>query len=1415
MNLFHINHDNTIEPDKIFLCNRQLQRLSEIYPVEGLKLDMHMNSNWEVSFTIHRNNNGIEMPNWDKIDDLAIIEVENKGLFEIAVPKTSDTSVYKAVNGISLGEAETGQTKITLQINTKDDTAREEYTATILYHPEATYDKPDGSLLHRIFQSMPHYQIGYIDESVASQQRTFSCDNTTVYDFLQQIAEELECIFVFDRFERKVNCYQLEGYGKDSGVFIDDTRQLAETITVTGDKDSVKNYFKIEGGDDVITNRLGSRMIGGNYLWKPSDYQLSQMSEELREALSARNQLISSNQKHYNDLWEQWSRAYDQKGYYQSGMMPGHDTDDTTAESVCNEIFGRNGKIAYGCIRYDTQNPDDVARSLTNYAKIIAPDSYTVELQYISGEYTNDIITSISFKVHVYLTGQFKEDGKTLLDEYTSDKITLPVKNGTETNKYVKEKGNVFTTDYYLYLKQALDMAVEKSESSESEIIFEPKVKADYDSTADPSHLPYNHYTKYCIDRLDSFYDAYEACSQVIAKLNADIPDSTQSKLLQYITINGSQENIYEALLGKYNQYMKRISKRKQYLQTQVDVLNTTCESLQKQIDAIREQCDMRKFLERYSSNGEKLWKELCSFRREDTYKNENYIGQDVGEVELMENIDKLLERAEEEIDKAREMHYSISTTISNLLLMPEFEPFWDKFDLGSYIRIRFDNDIYKLRLISISCDYSDISHLGVEFSDVIKERSDINDFSQILQQAGSMATSFNFVSRQAENGEKAKSTISMLLEEGLNVANTTIKDAKNQTFEMNEYGITGREWDDYRNEFKPEQIRVINNLLCFTDDAWEHTRTALGKVWWNGQWSYGLLAEVLVGKLIAGKQLTIENSDGSVKITGDGIDITKGTITWNNINSPEIKNINNLSTKLSQIDTDIQDAISGAAADATNKANAAESNAIKEAGNLDEKLQAATKEYTSSSIKKLDDKVKGYLGMSGGTVIGEKYVISPYIGGGYLSISDINGTDKQVIIDPSNLTGNNCVFQVHDKKGNVTIGADAEGNAMFKGTIYATSGEFTGEIMASSISGSTIEGSTIICGNNFEVNETGEVIAKAINIEGGTVSLNTSNSPQNLITLRNLEAHVKDISGNPINIKFFAEGAPSAKNTYGAEIGDYFLNLSSNIVYQLKGRTGTIPNWQRVSTQPISTTWYEASTNTQNGFSITQYTSKNNSVNIGGGISVHYDGITMDKYFTGPTGYETDSVSMRVDLVDAYAGSNPYYDIGFVFDHAIEIPKIKFSSNSENSWDTFAEIDADINGINANAPIKTIAHNVNSAGHVNKNPHISLSNREDQVAMRLQLITGIYEQIIGTAVFTLNTSTGTDMSFYLSTPGITDMLPYAMGNGDYSAVPGQFDTPSINVIEEYMHLQLPAFAIKGGQSQYFRVNYSYWRKAE
>lgn len=117
-----------------------------------------------------------------------------------------------------------------------------------------------------------------------------------------------------------------------------------------------------------------------------------------------------------------------------------------------------------------------------------------------------------------------------------------------------------------------------------------------------------------------------------------------------------------------------------------------------------------------------------------------------------------------------------------------------------------------------------------------------------------------------------------------INPLDATLRAAKSnmagQDFLISESGILGRKKEG--EAFADEQMILQNNCLLFTNDGWQTLKTALGKVVvgeenGNPVTAYGLVADVIVGNLLVGQNLAIKNSNSTVLIDGNGIEIKNG----------------------------------------------------------------------------------------------------------------------------------------------------------------------------------------------------------------------------------------------------------------------------------------------------------------------------------------------------------------------------------------------------------------------------------------------------------------------------------------------------------------------------------------------------------
>lgn len=244
-----------IEQPEVWLCHRDYAnqgKICNLSPIDDLKIYVTANAVDEVSFTFHKNNNGVDFQYWDQIKDLKVICVDGFGYFEIAVDKEVSDDTKKVITGISM-EAELGQITIdSLEINGEVDRNNDaNWDSYGNYIPTTICDTSDTkhSLLHRLLSKAPHWKVGYttdfitindVQESVSTVYRTFNFSNTNIYDALQEIAQEVDVVFTFNTVTRAVNMYDLNEIGEDTSVYVS-TQNLASDFTCSSNKDSIKN----------------------------------------------------------------------------------------------------------------------------------------------------------------------------------------------------------------------------------------------------------------------------------------------------------------------------------------------------------------------------------------------------------------------------------------------------------------------------------------------------------------------------------------------------------------------------------------------------------------------------------------------------------------------------------------------------------------------------------------------------------------------------------------------------------------------------------------------------------------------------------------------------------------------------------------------------------------------------------------------------------------------------------------------------------------------------------------------------------------------------------------------------------------------------------------------------------------------
>lgn len=367
-----------------------------------------------------------------------------------------------------------------------------------------------------------------------------------------------------------------------------------------------------------------------------------------------------------------------------------------------------------------------------------------------------------------------------------------------------------------------------------------------------PDSLDSKDWTKYGLEFLDTKVKSFKTQDELYCAQGMNKPDN-----LSY--------NLYLDNLSDLNSATAEYNKR----QSEVDSATKVYNSIINERNAIQSQLDMDEWFTLDD------WKSLDAYVVEETYDNDNYITTDnTTDTERFDIERQLYDAAWKDLSKKCRPQYQYSSTLSNVLTIPQFKEFLQHFQLGNFIRMATDYDtVIKLRLISFTVDYNDTSKIDVTFSDAIRVHDIYEDASSIQAQANSAAMSFQFNKNQYDKSVNQSNFIEEMRKYGLDVATVQIHNASNQSQVWDETGMTFRMWNNERNDFDPEQIKIINNMMVFSDDGFKTSKMAIGKIPIdkNGNYAYGINAEVLMSKLVMSENLWIENDSGTYKFNDDG----------------------------------------------------------------------------------------------------------------------------------------------------------------------------------------------------------------------------------------------------------------------------------------------------------------------------------------------------------------------------------------------------------------------------------------------------------------------------------------------------------------------------------------------------------------
>lgn len=334
--------------------------------------------------------------------------------------------------------------------------------------------------------------------------------------------------------------------------------------------------------------------------------------------------------------------------------------------------------------------------------------------------------------------------------------------------------------------------------------------------------------------------------------------------------------------------YMDSVSEWVNLYEKKVSGLNSKIRGLDRDIASVSsklEAISSRLNILRYMSDTPALLRELNCYWIEGDYTNENIavLEQTTPEEEL-DLSNELLGSGYIELSKVCQPRFSFSVESVDATKQYEFRAQMRLLELGKIITIEKDEGIwYYPALLEISINLDNSEEFSMAFANALRLDDWGYTYADLISDASSTSrqVSANWQDILAYSKERAE--ITSLIKDPLDVTlRASFANMVNQEFTVDKTGILGRKrLSETSEDFEDEQVRLINNLLIFTDDNWETAKTALGKIHYtdengNPVTSYGLIAETIIGSLIMGERLKIINKNSTIELGAEGITVKK-----------------------------------------------------------------------------------------------------------------------------------------------------------------------------------------------------------------------------------------------------------------------------------------------------------------------------------------------------------------------------------------------------------------------------------------------------------------------------------------------------------------------------------------------------------
>lgn len=210
------------------------------------------------------------------------------------------------------------------------------------------------------------------------------------------------------------------------------------------------------------------------------------------------------------------------------------------------------------------------------------------------------------------------------------------------------------------------------------------------------------------------------------------------------------------------------------------------------------------------------------------------------------------------------------------------------------------DGKIEYFPVLEFEVNYEDKS-VKITFGNKFNSARAKDLFADLMHDVSSTGKILDYIAAKKADVSEI-SDMQKFINSTLDLSKNAILSANGQTVEITDSGYHGRRLLS-DGSLDTKEIAIINNTIAFTIDNWRTCSLAVGELTLaNGNTVYGVIADVLIGKLLMGENLYISNSSGTYTIDKNGLiainDKTKCKVTINPNDSSNLFSISSNNDK-------------------------------------------------------------------------------------------------------------------------------------------------------------------------------------------------------------------------------------------------------------------------------------------------------------------------------------------------------------------------------------------------------------------------------------------------------------------------------------------------------------------------------------